>query len=42
MIRALKGRNKLGFVDSSFVKPVDNEVKVRKWERVNVVVCSWL
>lgn len=42
MIRALKGRNKVGFVDGTFAKPKDDETKLLKWDRVNAIVCSWL
>lgn len=41
MIRSLKGRNKLGFVEGSVVKP-DDPAKLLKWERANAVVCSWI
>lgn len=39
-LRALKGRNKLGFVDITFPKSKEDETKICKWERVNDVVCS--
>lgn len=42
MIRALKGRNKLGFVDGTLKKPVDDETKSKKWDRANAIVCSWI
>lgn len=42
MTRSLKGRNKLGFVDGSVIKPIDNTIKCLKWERANAVVCSWI
>lgn len=42
MIRALKGWKKLGFVDKSFAEPTNDEIKSRKWEKVNDVLCSWL
>ncbi|KAI3688864.1 hypothetical protein L2E82_46759 [Cichorium intybus] len=41
MMRSLKGRNKLGFVEGSIVKP-DDPAKLLKWERANSVVCSWI
>ncbi|KAL7593528.1 uncharacterized protein LOC111904273 [Lactuca sativa] len=42
MSRALRARNKLGFVDGSFQKTKVDESKSSKWDRANVVVCSWL
>ncbi|KAI3781841.1 hypothetical protein L2E82_11867 [Cichorium intybus] len=42
MTRSLKGRNKLGFVDGSVIKPTDDNAKILKWERANAVVCSWI
>lgn len=42
MIRALKGRNKLGFVDNSFVNSVNDEAKIHKCKRFNDVICFWL
>lgn len=42
MIRALKGRNKWGFIDGTCYKPKDDETRTLKWDIVNVVVCSWL
>lgn len=42
MTKALKGRNKLGFVEGSVVKPVGDVTKCQKWERANAVVCSWI
>ena len=53
MTRALKGRNKLGFVDGTITQPRTPSVsiasasesenaKLLKWERTNAVVCSWL
>ncbi|XP_023754962.1 uncharacterized protein LOC111903417 [Lactuca sativa] len=40
--RALKARNKLGFIDGSLKKTSVDESKQSKWDRANVVVCSWL
>ena len=51
MTRALKGRNKLGFVDGTITRPVlpaisvsseSKNLKIQKWERANAVVCYWL
>lgn len=42
MTRSLKGRNKLGFVDGTIKRPTEDEIKIRKWDRVNAIVCSWV
>ena len=42
MTRALKSRYKLGFVEGTVVRPTDDPIKQSKWERANVVVCSWI
>lgn len=42
MTRSLKARNKLGFVDRTVIKDSTDELKSLIWERVNVVVCSWI
>lgn len=42
MVRALKARNKLGFVDGTVSKPVKDPVKESKWERANAITCSWI
>ena len=42
MSRALRARNKVGFVDGTFKKADVDEAKKPKWDRANVVVCSWL
>lgn len=41
MIRSLRGRNKLGFVEGTLDKPGD-PAKLLKWERANSVVCGWI
>ncbi|KAI3499188.1 hypothetical protein L1887_34981 [Cichorium endivia] len=41
MMRSLKGRNKLGFIEGTILKP-DDPAKLLKWERANSVVCSWI
>ena len=40
--RALKARNKLGFIDGTLKKTSVDESKKTKWDRANAVVCSWL
>ena len=40
--KALKARNKLGFVDGTCKKSSVDDSKKTKWDRANVVVCSWL
>lgn len=42
MTRDLKARNKLGFADGTFPKEYVESIEVSKWERSNVVVCSWI
>lgn len=42
MVRDLKCRNKLGFVDKTYTKPTQDDVKILMWECVNDVVCSWI
>lgn len=42
MTTSLKRRNKLGFMDGPVKKDYDNNLKSLKWERVNLVVCSWI
>lgn len=42
MIRILKAINKLGLVDGIVVKDSTDELKSLKWERANVIVCSWI
>ncbi|KAJ0520852.1 putative RNA-directed DNA polymerase [Helianthus annuus] len=42
MLLALRVKNKLGFVDGSIDKPVDDEVLTAQWERCNSVVLTWI
>ncbi|XP_052622644.1 uncharacterized protein LOC111911314 [Lactuca sativa] len=42
MVRSLKARNKLGFVEGIVKKDSTDELKSSKWERANAVVCSWI
>ncbi|KAJ9561025.1 hypothetical protein OSB04_006185 [Centaurea solstitialis] len=42
IILALETKNKLGFVDGSCVKPTDNDVLAKQWDRCNAVVLSWI
>ena len=42
MIRGLKERNKVGFVDSTLKKSIVSYNQTFKWERANVVVGSWI
>ncbi|KAJ0947540.1 putative transcription factor interactor and regulator CCHC(Zn) family [Helianthus annuus] len=42
MLLALRVKNKLGFVDGSIDKPVDDEVLAAQWERCNSVVLTWI
>ncbi|KAJ9546309.1 hypothetical protein OSB04_018852 [Centaurea solstitialis] len=42
MSLALETKNKLGFVDGTCVKPTDNEVLAKQWDRCNSVVLSWI
>ncbi|GJZ84734.1 ribonuclease H-like domain-containing protein [Tanacetum coccineum] len=39
---ALKGKNKMGFIDGSCVKPVTSVVFVQQWERCNVIILGWI
>ena len=39
MVRALKARNKLGFIDETVPKLVNDPVKESKWERDNAITC---
>ncbi|GKA22165.1 hypothetical protein Tco_0708127 [Tanacetum coccineum] len=39
---ALKGNNKMGFVDGYFVKLVTSVVLAKQWERCNAVVLGWI
>lgn len=40
--RSLKGRNKLAFVDGTLPRASEDDVKIRKWDRANAIVCSWI
>ncbi|KAJ0947449.1 putative RNA-directed DNA polymerase [Helianthus annuus] len=42
MILALRIKNKVGFIDGTFEKPVDNPVLETQWERCNSVVLTWI
>ncbi|KAJ0627129.1 putative RNA-directed DNA polymerase [Helianthus annuus] len=42
MILALRVKNKIGFIDGTFEKPVDNPVLETQWERCNSVVLTWI
>lgn len=42
MTRALKARNKIGFVDGTKIKDKKDIVKSLKWYHVNAIVCSWI
>lgn len=39
---ALSAKLKLGFIDGSVVKPVDNNTQIAMWNRCNDMVVSWL
>lgn len=42
MLRCLKDRNKVGFVDGIVVKQTNDVVKSFNWERANGIVCLWI
>ncbi|XP_010525446.1 PREDICTED: uncharacterized protein LOC104803241 isoform X2 [Tarenaya hassleriana] len=42
MSMALEGRNKLGFVDGTIVKPADSDPNAVLWSRNNTMVSSWI
>ncbi|KAI3698064.1 hypothetical protein L6452_31176 [Arctium lappa] len=42
MVLALETKNKLGFIDGSVIRSVDNDVLGRQWDRCNSVVLSWI
>lgn len=42
MILALETKNKLGFVNGTVVRSVDNEVLGKQWDMCNFVVLSWI
>ncbi|KAK9074720.1 hypothetical protein SSX86_003038 [Deinandra increscens subsp. villosa] len=39
---ALKVKNKYGFIDGTCVKPTDDDVLARQWDRCNSIVLTWL
>ncbi|GJY35043.1 ribonuclease H-like domain-containing protein [Tanacetum coccineum] len=39
---ALTGKNKFGFVDGTYVKPVTSLVLAQQWERCNAIVLGWI
>lgn len=42
MTRALKARNKQGFIEGTELKDKTDTTKSLKWDRVNAIVCSWI
>ncbi|XP_023743339.1 uncharacterized protein LOC111891514 [Lactuca sativa] len=42
MTRALKARNKQGFIEGTELKDNKDAIKSLKWDRVNAIVCSWI
>lgn len=42
MLRCLKAQNKQGFVDCTLTLDKTESSKTSKWERANVVVCTWI
>lgn len=42
MIRALKARNKIGFVDGTIVKDKTDNSNSIKSDKVNEIMCSWI
>ncbi|GKB38368.1 ribonuclease H-like domain-containing protein [Tanacetum coccineum] len=39
---ALKGKNKMGFIDGTCVKPATSVVLSQQWERCNAIVLGWI
>src|ERR1044071_5921247 len=39
---ALETKNKYGFIDGTTVRPTDDEVLGKQWDRCNFVVLPWL
>ncbi|XP_076906481.1 uncharacterized protein LOC143562613 [Bidens hawaiensis] len=39
---ALKAKNKVGFIDGSYKKSIENEVLASQWEMCNSVVLTWI
>ncbi|GJW76284.1 putative RNA-directed DNA polymerase [Tanacetum coccineum] len=42
MLLALKGKNKIGFIDGSYKKSITDVVLAKQWDRVNAVVLGWI
>ena len=42
MTRALKARNKKGFIEGTEIQDKKDPVRSLKWVRVNAIVCSWI
>lgn len=42
MIVLLSTRNKIGFIDGTYVRPPENSPQFRQWDRCNNMVISWL
>ena len=41
VLRALRAKNKIGFIDGTLKKPSD-ETKISQWERVDAIVLNWI
>ncbi|GKB85257.1 putative RNA-directed DNA polymerase [Tanacetum coccineum] len=39
---ALKGKNKMGFIDGTCIKPIASTVMSQQWERCNAIVLGWI
>ncbi|GJT40378.1 ribonuclease H-like domain-containing protein [Tanacetum coccineum] len=39
---ALKGKNKIGIIDGTCVKPVTSVVLAQQWERCNAIILGWI
>uniref|UniRef100_A0A151UDE8 Retrotransposon gag domain-containing protein n=1 Tax=Cajanus cajan TaxID=3821 RepID=A0A151UDE8_CAJCA len=39
---ALEGKNKLGFIDGSILKPFVNDPKRQSWKHNNSIIASWI
>ncbi|XP_076913506.1 uncharacterized protein LOC143572165 [Bidens hawaiensis] len=42
MLLALQVKNKIGFIDGTCVKSVEDDVLAKQWDRCNSVVPSWI
>ncbi|XP_076951785.1 uncharacterized protein LOC143625299 [Bidens hawaiensis] len=42
MLLALQVKNKIGFIDGTFLKSTNNDVLSRQWDKCNFVVLSWI